>query len=144
MTTVKFSSADADPLAVEFRQMLLETNGARLSEMAWRAINVKGLTTADFVVVCIHVDDDNLWRGLVEVLMPNNEPQWRQLRERGDMPLARGAVAAGVSDMVGEMFPDLAPSLAEPPPEGFARCLALSHSGATVADLQIHPPQEKS
>jgi hypothetical protein len=126
----------------DFRRSMLDVSQAKMSAKAWRAINVLGMSPPEFVVVCIHVDDANMWRELVELMVPDAESEWQRLRDKGDIPMAVGSSKAVVSQIVVAMLPDLAPSLAEPPPEGFARGIALSHSGATVVDLEIHPPQE--
>jgi hypothetical protein len=64
----------------------LELNADRVTHFKQR-ISERGLTAADVVIVLLNVDDTN-GAVLADVLMPGHN--WQEIRDRGEVPFARG------------------------------------------------------
>lgn len=78
----------------------LEANAERVQHFK-RRVQELGRTAADTVIVLLNVDDR--WGGeLAEVLMPNTD--WQAIRNRGEVPFARGlATREGIQEAL-ELF----------------------------------------
>lgn len=74
-----------------------------------RRIKERGLTAADVVIVLINVDDPH-GSELAEVLMPSTD--WQAIRDRGEVPFARGlASREGIQEALGLFDPEAAEKL---------------------------------
>jgi len=118
------------------RHEIMEVNAERLTQIAHRAIHVRGLKTNDFIVVCIMVD--SRWRPLVDQLMPNHD--WQQYRDQGMKPIARGSVVLNsIAPRLINELPGLRDSLCEVYPDGKAKAIVLDDTGGTVYQIEPKP-----
>lgn len=86
----------------------LDMNADRVVHFKNR-ITEKGLTSADAVIVLLNVDDTN-GEMLADVLMPDFD--WQQIRDRGEVPFARGlADRKGIEESLGFIDKDAATKL---------------------------------
>ncbi len=118
---------------VEKRQKFFELNRKRLEELAYRALYVLKMNPEDFIIVCIEVDDPN-WTGLADHLMPDYD--WQKIRDRGEIPVARGSVHASVREFIKEVVPDIAEALYRKLPDGYVRAVVMGIGGASVYFIQ--------
>jgi hypothetical protein len=110
------------------RVRLFQYNERRLAQLAYQMTS-KGFSLGDFYIVCIDVDAD-AWRPLVEEIMPGHD--WQQYRDRGEMPMLRGAVGTEYLEMFRQYVPAIVPALTAPVTDGCARVIVMAGSGATV------------
>jgi len=103
--------------------------------MAFRAIK-RGLSREQFVVVAIDIDDPT-WTEVVDAIMPGYN--WQEIRERGEKPVARGSVRAEIIDCLGDVVPDIKPSLTCSLPEGAVRAIIMGSGGASVYFIEPLP-----
>lgn len=114
----------------ELRQEIFDDSAQRLSDMAYRAIHELGKNPEDIVMVAIHVDDPE-WTFVADALMPGCD--WQPLRDRGEKPIARGsAMADGICEMLSELVPDLAETIAAGPPDRHLFAFVMDGGGASV------------
>lgn len=122
--------------AAEYRNFIVSDCMERLQHMAWRALNVLGKQNDEIVIVCIQVDDDR-WRDIVDLLMPNED--WQMYRDMGKDPIARGSAMWPLCEVVAERLPPIADVIMEKPPEGKVKLIALAEGGGTVYDIEPLP-----
>ncbi len=81
---------------------VFEANKERVAHFS-RRIDERGLTGADVVIVVLVVDDT--YGGLLaDTLMPGQD--WQAVRDRGEIPIARGlAVREGIEEAIGTFDP---------------------------------------
>jgi hypothetical protein len=115
--------------------VLFRVNARRLAELAHRAL-LRGMSTRDFAVVCIDVDDPD-WHDLACYLMPEND--WDEIRSRGDRPVARGTVTRSIAEYVSLVCPDVADALRRPLPDGLALVYVLGDGGCDVNVIEPMP-----
>lgn len=120
-------------MSSEKREELFQANKNRLKELAHRAIFIKGLSPRDFLVICIDVDDNRMFRDLADYLMPNSN--WQQFRDRGEQPIARGSVPIEIRDLLVKIVPDIKDGLYGKIPKGVVRAVILS-GGASVYHIE--------
>lgn len=120
------------------RNEFYNQNEGRLAELAWKAINVRHLSTNDFAIVCIDVDDKS-WTELVDELMPGYD--WNQFRRKGQKPVARGIVTRSTVDYIAKVVPDIAPALKTIYPPEIACGIVMAAKGATVYGILPRPQQ---
>jgi hypothetical protein len=108
----------------------------RLQHIAWRALNVLGKKNDEIVIVCIQVDDEP-WRDIVDLLMPNED--WQQYRDMGMDPIARGSAMWPLCEVMAERLPPIADVIMEKPPEGKVKLIALAKKGGTVYEIEPQP-----
>lgn len=118
---------------VEKREKFFELNRKRLEELAYRALYVLKMDSEDFIIVCIEVDDPN-WTDLADTLMPNYD--WQKIRDRGEIPVARGSVHASIREFLKEMVPDITEALYRELPKGYVRAVVMGIGGASVYFIQ--------
>lgn len=117
------------------RQFFFDENKDRLAQLAYRATKL-GVRLADFLVVCIEVDDP-AWTGLVDHFMPNYD--WQSIRNRGEKPIARGTVSNDLTELLANVLPSIKSSLTGPLPAGRARAVVLADGGAAVYFIVPEP-----
>lgn len=122
-------------MSQEAREELFQLNKERLEHMAFRAIK-KGLSPTDFVAVCIDVDDLS-WTEVVDALMPGHN--WQEYRDRGEKPVARGTVIAGITEYLSAVVPTIAPALTGHLPTGVVRAIVMGDGGASVYHIEPFP-----
>jgi hypothetical protein len=113
----------------EKRQEIFDESAVRLSEMAYRAINVLGLDPSEVATVAINVDDP-AWTDLAEKLMPGHD--WQSYRDRGELPIARGSVMWGAAEYICTVCPALSMALETAPPEGHLYAFVMDGGGASL------------
>jgi hypothetical protein len=118
----------------ERREELFEGQIDRLSQLAWRAINVKKMAIREFAIIAIEVDDPD-WRPLADALMPDNEAQWQKLREQGMTPIARGIIPRETVKLIVDRVPDLKIILRRQPRYGTAYVIVLAAGGASAYEV---------
>lgn len=86
----------------------LELNADRVEHFTSRAKTL-GRTADEVVVVLLNVDDPN-GAALADALMPGHD--WQAIRDRGEVPFARGLAGRdGIQDVLDEIDPDAAKKL---------------------------------
>ena len=121
-----------NPSAAQRHQMLMLA-GARMRELAHRALYVHNLDPASFVVICIAVD--SRWRPLVECVMPDSDDEWQKARENGNQPVALGIVR-GLNRLIACQLPKLRGPLEEAPAFGKVKAAILDDNGGTVYEIE--------
>ena len=124
--------------AAEKRNEMVAQCIESLQHLAYRAENVHGMKSDEFVVVCIKVD--SFWRDIVDLLMPDAD--WQQFRGLGQEPVVRGTVSFSFCKLIARRLPDIADLLLEKPTTGMARCIALDEGGGTVYEIEPLEQQE--
>jgi hypothetical protein len=88
----------------------LEANADRVAHFKQR-LSDRGMTAADAVIVLLNVDDPN-GAVLADVLMPGHN--WQEIRDRGEVPFARGlAMREGIQEALAALDPEAAAKLRE-------------------------------
>lgn len=86
----------------------LEANADRVAHFKQRLAD-RGMTAAEAVIVLLNVDDAN-GAVLAEALMPGYN--WQEIRDRGEVPFARGlAMREGIQEALSTLDPDAAVKL---------------------------------
>lgn len=89
-------------------QHSLRLNADRVSHFKTR-VRDKGLTADDVVIVLLNMDDPN-GAQLGEALMPGYN--WQEIRDRGEIPFARGLAGRdGIQNVLNEVDPEAAEKL---------------------------------
>ena len=92
-----------------------------------------------YTLLCINVDDP-WWTGLAEDLMPDEN--WQPYRDRGELPLARGAVTSDINAFIAEVCPDVAPLLTRKLAPHQVRIAILSF-GVSIYQIDVLPQPDQ-
>jgi len=86
----------------------LELNADRVEHFKGRLAD-RGLTASDAVIVLLNVDDGH-GGPLADILMPGHN--WQEIRDRGEVPFARGlAMREGIQEALGTFDEEAAAKL---------------------------------
>lgn len=107
-----------DPMAVTIIKAIekhncrntFELNADRVTHFKQRLAD-RGLSASDVVIVLLNVDDVHGGQ-LAEAMMPGHN--WQEIRDRGEVPFARGlAMRAGIQEVLGTFDKEAATKLQE-------------------------------
>jgi len=118
--------------ANEERERLFNENVERLTELAARAVLIRGMDPERVAVVAIHVDDPD-WTDLAERLMPGTD--WDAFRNQGLMPIARGSVEWGTVEYICAVCPDVSGVLDRESTLGHLYAFVLAEGGVSVYEV---------
>lgn len=123
--------------ASRYRLALAWQNWQELQEAAWRAVNEHHKRNDEIVMLCVQVDDE-CWRGIVDLIMPDYD--WENPKRA---KVVQGAVAWELCEKVAKVLPSISTLVTEKPAPGQFKLLVLAEGGCTVLKIEPKPLDDK-
>lgn len=115
----------------DVRNALFNSNFNWFQAKAHQMIEEEHYLAAEICLVLIDVDDTE-WTFMVEKLMPGNDAEWQEWRDKGARPVARGVVNWQLAQILVRVAPDLKEAVDKGPDVGFLFAFVMAGGGVSV------------